>query len=125
MRVIDFRKKILKAIENDEYEDCIKLFKSLEDRRDLTPEELVQKSRCIQLSEGSASLEEAEQALRRAIDLDEDYLPALLDLGWFYHAVMDDSRRALSYFQRAAEISREALREAQKGERECKDELAS
>ena len=82
--------------------------------------------RYIQLSSGTKipPLEEAERALRQALEDDDEYVPAILDLAWYYHAVEDDPAKALPLFERAYELSRQNLTEAIAGKVEALEELA-
>ena len=92
-----------------------------------SPVELVLKGRCLQLSSNSAAtnLKEAEEAFRAALGIDENYIPALLELAWFYHAVEDDSEKALPFFDKALDIAWGYLREAVKGKMGCLEDLDS
>ena len=108
----------------EDFDGCLRSFKRLEQQRPLTPGELVVKSRCFQLaSEEMGGLESAEEALRTAIELDEDYIPALIDLGWFHYAIQDDAKKGLSYFVRAEELGKAQVEEARDGKEKCLEEL--
>jgi tetratricopeptide (TPR) repeat protein len=50
--------------------------------------------------------------LLEAIENDENYVPAHIDLGFYYYAVEDDSEKALGYFEQAINKSASHLREA-------------
>ena len=110
-----------------DFEKALKLLSDIERARPLTPRELVSRSRCIQLSSGAdlPPLEEAERALLQALEEDEDYIPAILDLAWYYHAVEDDPAKALPLFERAYELSRQNLTEAITGKAEALEEVES
>lgn len=116
--------RIRKLFADGDFDGCLQAFEKLEASRALSPAELVQKARCIQLSTGElASVDDAEESLRRALELDPEYLPALLELGWFHHTVRDDPRSALGFFEKALAISKAAGDEALKGLSECRNEL--
>lgn len=118
------RLKLQELAESEDWDGCIRLFEALEQEGPLSAHELVQKSACLQIgSEELGSLEGAEEALLAALDLARDYVPALLDLGWFYYAVQDDAETGLTYFQRAEEISRRTLAEALNGRNKCLEEI--
>jgi tetratricopeptide (TPR) repeat protein len=87
----------------------------------------VLKGRFIQLgSEAVAcSLNDAEVSFLKALEIDEDYVPALVDLAWFYYAVMDDSTKALPLFERAIKVSIHQITEAVEGKMKCLEELRS
>jgi tetratricopeptide (TPR) repeat protein len=72
-----------------------------------------------------ASVDEAERSLRQALEQDSEYVPSLLELGWLYHALRDDSRSALMFFQKALAISEAAANEALNGASECRRKLES
>lgn len=115
-------------LRDSKYEEVLQGIVQIEAGRGLSPGELVLKGRCLQLSDApvaAANLKEAEAAFRAALYIDKDYVPALLDLAWFYHAVEDDSGRALPFFERALEISQDSLREAVKGKMRCLEEIDS
>jgi tetratricopeptide (TPR) repeat protein len=99
----------------------------IEKTRPLTPREWILRSRAIQLSSGTEipPLEEAERALQQALEDDDEYIPAILDLAWYYYAVEDDAAKALSLFERAYELSRQNLIEAISGKMEALEELES
>lgn len=125
MQEDDFLGELLRE---GKYEEVLQHLARIEAGRGLSPGELVLKGRCLQLSTASAAaanLREAEKAFRAALDIDSSYVPALLDLAWFYHAVEDDSERALPLFERALSISWDSLKEAVKGKMKCLEELDS
>jgi tetratricopeptide (TPR) repeat protein len=70
----------------------------------------------IQLASESCShsLEDAEACFLRAIDIDPSFAEAYEELGHFYDAVMDDEKRAESYFAefRRLQTHRENTRNA-------------
>lgn len=93
--------------------------------RPLTPTELLTKGRYIQLSAtGESTLVDAEQAFLKALELDAEYVPALLELGWYYHAVEDSPSQASPLFEKAYHLALDQLREAIKGRTECMEELS-
>lgn len=106
------------------YDGCVRAFRDVERERPLDAAELVQLNRCLQLGSGTeGDVDEAEARLHQALKLAPDYVPALLELGWIYHALRDDSASAMEYFILAERLSRETLREALEGRRECKIDL--
>ena len=58
--------------------------------RALAPSELVLKGMLIQLGSEAmpCTLMDAEQAYREALEIEGDYVPALIELGWFSYAVL-------------------------------------
>jgi len=111
------------SLEARDFDGALEELAVLESQRSLTPAELVLKGRCIQLgSEQAPALVEAEKAFTEALRLDEGYVPALLELAWFYYAVEDDSARALPLFEKAIALSQERLTEAVIGKARCLEE---
>lgn len=84
---------------------------------DLPPYLLVLKARIIQLAEESAdyTLEDVEESLLQAIQIEPDNLAAYIELGYFYYAVADQSDRSLSFFERAQEYAEKSLLSAMLG----------
>lgn len=117
------RAELEELSEAEDWDGCLRVFSLLEEEVALTAHELVQKSACLQLASNLGSLEDAEKALEAALELAKDYVPALLDLGWFHYAVQDDAETGLRYFRRAEELSRAALEEALEGKQKCLEEL--
>lgn len=101
------------------------LLEALSGGRPLTPAELVLTGRCIlDTTGGDLGLEDVEGAYLRAVHADGDFIPALLDLGWFYYAVMDEAARALPLFDRVLELTGGDHGEAADGRTKCLEELA-
>ena len=116
--------RLRKLVDAHRFDECLEEFARVERQRLLLPNELVQKGRCVQLSDSEeGSLQDAEEAFRRALDLDSDYVPALLELGWYYYAVEDDAPTALGFFKRALAVIKEYLKEARQGQEECLSEI--
>ncbi|MEO6196258.1 MAG: hypothetical protein ABIS20_24825 [Thermoanaerobaculia bacterium] len=99
----------------------------VEKERPLCPMELVWKGRYIQMGSGAviSDYREAQLAFRAALDIDESFAPAFLELGWFYYAVEDSATTALPLFEKALAISLEQMKEAAKGIRDCLEDLQS
>lgn len=91
--------------------------------RGLSPGELVLKGQRLQLDEANTDVSAAKRAFQAALEIDGSYIPALLELAWFYHAVDDDVRQALPLFSKAIDISWSALQEALRGKAECLEEM--
>ena len=119
----NLRAELKELAEAEDWDGCLRVFSLLEKETTLAAHELVQKSACLQLGSELGSLQEAEKALKQALELANDYVPALLDLGWFYYAVQDDAETGLSYFRKAEELSRASLEEALEGKEQCLEEL--
>lgn len=122
------KNSILEELWRDEkFDEAVEELLRIGRARELTPLELVLKGRFIQLgSEAVAgTLADAEQAYREALEIDENYVPALIELAWFYYAVLDETAKALPFFERAIEVTRAQLSEAVEGKVKCLEELQS
>jgi tetratricopeptide (TPR) repeat protein len=111
-----------------EFDKVLDLIHQAEGERDLTTAELVIKGRCIQLApepRDSLMLSDAKDAFKGALELDPDYVPALIELAFFYFAVEDMGEKALPLFERAIEIGRSQLTESAIGKCGCLEEVAS
>lgn len=125
--LMERRQRIRGLLEAGDNEALISFFWNLSPDAILGPDELVTKGRSILLGpeDNPFSLEDAERAFSQALEIDPTYLPALLELAWFYYAVQDDSPRAAPLFERALEISRRSLTEAARGLAGCLAETES
>jgi tetratricopeptide (TPR) repeat protein len=68
----------------------------------------------IQLQDDSTAyaLDDAEAAFKRALELDNTYLDALVELMHFYDAVCADSPKAVTYAKKVKALAQKALDEA-------------
>jgi len=123
----DTARELRELLARHDFDQVLEVLSGIERSRPLTPRELVLRSRCIQLASGPGvpPLEEAAKALRQALEEDDEYVPAILDLAWYHHAVEDDPATALPLFERAYELSRRNLTEAVDGTSDCLEELES
>lgn len=110
-----------------EFDQGLKELLAAESREPLLPHEQVKKGRLILLSseEVEASLEQAKEAFEAALKLDGDFVPALLELGWYYYALENDSVRAQPFFDKALTLARENVTEALSGRVACIEETLS
>ncbi len=116
--------KLRRLVDEQRFDECLREFQRLRKARPLHLNELVQMGRCILLSSGEPGLpEDAEGAYRQALDIDSEYVPALLELAWYLYACEDDASAALKVFDRARALAEENLKEAEKGREECLEEI--
>jgi hypothetical protein len=87
-----------------------------------SPRLLVLKAACLQLSDGT-SLTEVEESLLDAIEMDDEYVDAYIELGWFRLSVEDDAIRAEKTFDKARQLLRKLNTEAVRGALACAKEL--
>lgn len=115
------------AIKNERFDIAIDLLATLEASRDLHPSELVLRARCMQLHPipDAKWLKLAEESLIKAIDLDTEYVPALIELGWLCLNVLLDVDRASALFENARKLSSGAIAEAVIGLARCAEEKIS
>lgn len=123
----ELREKLKPLVESERFDEALSVLSSVEESRPLTADELVLKGSYIQLSSGVGTppLNEAEHSLLEALRQDQDYVPALLELGWFYYAVENDAEKALPFFEKALATSLGELKEAIRGKKGCLEELKS
>ena len=60
-----------------------------------------------------------EKAYYEALRLDDTYVDAYLELGWFYYGIMDDAEKGEGFFKEAERLSRSQLMEALEGKLKC------
>jgi|SRR5215218_2798414 len=110
----------------EKYGDAVRLAEEAEQNGIVSAPLLVWKSRSFLLSDHSQfDLGDVEGWLLQALNLDPDYLPALLELGFFYLRVMDDVKRAWPLFERAHRVCTENATEIVIGLSECIAEMDS
>ena len=95
----------------------------LEQTVKMSPRLLVLKAMCLLLSEEDGPLEDVESALRAALSLDDEYVDAYLELGWFLYAVQDQTTEAQAAFDRALHVLRKLNCEVIRGLLACAEEL--
>ena len=100
-----------------QFDKALAKLASIERRISLPPCLFVLKGICLLLSSGKrgSELEEAEQALWMPLEMDPEYVPALIELGFLYELVHDKPRRAIPYFKKALAISKWNMSEVVKG----------
>jgi len=102
--------------------NALALIERIEARRGYSPRLAVLKARCLQLSEG-ASLEDVETALKTALSMDDEYVDAHLEMGWFRLMVLDDAEGAKPFFTKATDLLATLNSEAVRGMLACDEEL--
>jgi tetratricopeptide (TPR) repeat protein len=121
------RTELANLVRDGKYDKALELLDRAEDERKLSLPELVTKGMMIQVASESRSHHPAEsrQAFEAALAIDENYIPALLELAFFNHMVEDESAEALPLFEKAIDLSLRHLREAVLGKMKCLEELES
>jgi tetratricopeptide (TPR) repeat protein len=122
------RSKLAELMANGHITGTLDLLRRIEQERGLIPSELVTKGRCLQLApiEAEGDLTDAEKAFQEALNMDPEYVPALVELAYFYDAVLNDSALALPLFDKAIDILRAQITEAAIGKiEELRSEAAA
>lgn len=109
------------------YIEALSLLEKLEQEKILHPEVLVWKGRCMQLIDSNPPYELLliEKAYNQALEIDAGYIPALVELGYFYLNTLDEADRAINYFSRAMALYQGQVTEAVVGMTECLSEVES
>ncbi len=91
----------------------------------LHPAVLVWKACCVQLDDEDSSYppSEIESTLKRALEIDNEFSPATIELAWFYLNVLDDAARAIPLFEKAILEEQRTMTEAVIGKAKCMAEL--
>lgn len=106
--------------------EALELLRKLEKESLLYPKVLVLTALCLMtLDEGDTDVDALEEILEQALRIDEDHLPALVELAHFKLNVQNDARDALPLFERASQIAQMDLTEATLGHAQCIAELKS
>ena len=81
------------ALEAENYEQAVDLLLAAAAERPLTQREYVNLGCWVILSEDRSGrgLEGALAAFRQALDLDNESVPALTEIGWYHYAIEDDA----------------------------------
>lgn len=118
--------RVQERIDQDDYDAAVRLIEAAGERRALTAAELVWKGRFIQLgSEQGVALDEARKAFEAALEIAPGDPSALIELGWYWHAIEDEPNRALDYFEQAIAGATALLQEAGSGKADCLQEIES
>lgn len=121
------RENITLLFQERRFEEVLTLLSTIEQRRALSPAELVTRGQAIQLcpEDSEYPLEDARKAFEGALASDPEFVPATLEIAWYFYAVMDDSERAKPLFEKAVELSRSQFTEAARGYSKCLAEIES
>jgi tetratricopeptide (TPR) repeat protein len=105
----------------EKYDEALAVIEKIESECLLYPEVLVWKGRCLELGDGSNlnDIFDIEKVYRQALAIDDEYVPALLELGGFYLNVLDDAERARPFFEKAFGLLKGAMTEAVDGVARC------
>lgn len=106
------------------YQEALSLIEKAEEEGLLHPDVLVLKGCCIQLDDKETpyELSDAEHAFEQALEIDEEFTPAIIEMAWFYLNVLGDAVRAAPLFERAINLHKLMLTEAVIGMAKCLSE---
>lgn len=116
----------IKALYREQkFKEALALIETIEKRDSVCPDIFVWKGRCIQLADENIpyQLADAEKAYQAALDIDDEYIPAIIDLGYFYLRVIDDPGRGKSFFEKAIALQKDIITESVVGMAECLSEI--
>lgn len=90
----------------------------------LSPQVLVLKGKCIQLAADTTHpLIDAKKAFQSAIELDETYADAWIELGYYVLCVEDNAKEACKIFEKAGQILSGCRDEILQGYKQCMEEF--
>jgi lipopolysaccharide biosynthesis regulator YciM len=121
-----FLNKLKSLYRAEKYEEVLEILSSSDVENLKYPFLLVWKSRCLLLineNVPSDSLEQAELCLKEALEIDEDYLPAIVDLAYLKLNVYDSPNEAIHLFKKASEMTKDLVTEVVLGHAQCVAEL--
>jgi len=119
----DWRQKAVAAANAGEYDAALDLMTG---GVEFCASDLLLKGKCIQLSRGEKGRqpEDAAAAFKSALELDPEFVPAMIELGWIYYSVFDDAPEGKKYFERALEVTRQHAIEAFRGAARCAEDIS-
>ena len=116
--------RIRRQIESKEIASALLEIREIEQTAKGSPRLAVLKAMCLQLSEADGPLEDVHSALQQALLLNDEYVEAHLEMGWFLYAVQDQTKDAQEAFERALHLLRKQNSEVIRGLLACAEELA-
>ncbi|HEV8427565.1 MAG TPA: hypothetical protein VGQ41_06605 [Pyrinomonadaceae bacterium] len=118
--------EVKRLYRSEKYDDALRVIEDAEHRTLVSPALLVWKSRSLQLADNPmGDLADAQTSLQQALNMDDEYLPALIDLAYFHLNVMDDAEAALPLLRKALSISTDNVTDAVIGLGQCISETDS
>lgn len=119
--------EVKQLYQSEKYKDALSALNEIEKKGFVHPTVLVWKSRCLQLTDDLSlvDLSEIEELLKEALKIDDEYLPALIDLAYFYLRIMDDAQKATPLFMKAFDLCIDDATEVVIGLGECISETKS
>lgn len=116
--------KITALARDSKFDEAVEMIDAIEAQGFTSPQLQLLKGMYLQLGESEKySLDDVVSSFERAIELDDEYVEAYIELGWFLCRVVDDPLRARSAFEVALRLSIELRDQAKMGLVECAREL--
>lgn len=123
--MIDEVRLIHTLYSEERFDEALDKLIELGEMIELSPYLLVLKGKHILLSDkGPYELADARKAFEAALDIQEDCVEALLELGWFHYAVEDNAAEAKPFFEKALAVSKGQTTEIVEGFAKCLCEIA-
>ena len=117
-----FYMELRRLIFEQKYNDALGVIEKFECLGCVTPEIYVWKAICIQMSgdvEDGYELADVRTSLHKAIEMDGLCIDAHIEFGHFLYAVEDNAEEAVIWFGKAADLSRDKLKDSANGVRKC------
>jgi tetratricopeptide (TPR) repeat protein len=119
-------KQIKEQLKSNDFSKTLDLINQAIEQRILYPEILILKANCLQISDkGKETLEDIQRIYEQALTIDENYCNALIELGYFNYAVMDNAKLGKNYFNKALTLLKSKLNETIVGLGKCIEEIDS
>ena len=120
-------KEFQQLVKNEEFDRALMELNILEKNNALPANILVTKGICIQLGSEHIpyNLQDAEMAFKTALEIDDEYIDALIELGCYYNSCEGNAEKALPYFKKACELASSQITEVIQRLAECISETKS
>jgi uncharacterized protein HemY len=115
--------RIRRFVRDRDVVSALRLIDELLERTPYSPKLLVLKAQCLLLSDSLGSLCEVESLLKQAIEADNEYVDAHVELAWYLLNVQDDARAAKQEFEYALKLLEGLSREVARGLLDCAEVL--
>lgn len=101
-------------LKNQHWNKSLKKVDQLLEENPLAIQLYLLKAQIVQLQDENIeySLNDAEKALKKAVEIDNTYFDAIVELMHFYDIVSPDTSKAVKYAKKVKEVAQKALSEA-------------
>ena len=109
------------------YNEAILIIEKLEIANPINPKILILKARCIYMSDSKNkyTLNDVKKLYKKVLELDNNHIEALIELGYFYYANDNNPNKAIPYFTKAIKLNKNFLIDSIKGIVKCFEETKS